>query len=80
MTLTKPLDPAFPSSHTAMAFALAITIWFHDRKVGILFLILASLIAWARVTANVHYPIDIFAGALIGIITAIVIEKPHFKY
>ncbi len=78
-TLTTPLDPAFPSAHTAVVFALAITIWLHDRKVGFLFLILASLVAWARVAANVHYPIDVLVGAIIGSITAFLMERVHLK-
>ncbi len=80
MTLTKPLDPAFPSGHAATVFALAITIWFHDRKIGIIFVILAALVAWARVAANVHYPIDVICGGLIGTFVAIAIEKIHLRY
>lgn len=78
-TLTLPTDPSFPSAHTAMAFALAITIWLHDRKVGILFVVLAGLVAWARVAANVHYPIDVVAGAILGSVTAILMEKVHLR-
>src|SRR5579859_6289300 len=59
MTLTVPGGGAFPSEHAAVAFALSLTIWLHDRKVGILFLILAALVAYARVAANVHWPIDV---------------------
>lgn len=80
MTLTKPLDPAFPSTHAAVAFALAITVWLHDRKVGLFFVILAISIAWARVAANVHYPIDVIVGAIIGGITALAIEKVHLQF
>src|SRR5260221_8607661 len=40
LTLTIPSDPAFPSGHAATVFALAFTIWFHDKRVGAIFLIL----------------------------------------
>ncbi len=76
-TLTLPLDGAFPSAHTALAFALAVTIWFHDRKIGWIYLILALVIGIARVIANVHYPQDIFGGAVLGILIAFSIEKIH---
>jgi undecaprenyl-diphosphatase len=75
--LFKPLDGAFPSGHTAQAFALAVTIFMHDRKVGWFFLIGALLIGIARVLANVHYPVDILGGALIGTLVAVVVEKFH---
>ncbi len=80
MTLTKPLDPAFPSGHAATVFALAVTVWLHDKKVGIIFIILAALVAWARVAANVHYPIDVICGGIIGTLVAIAIEKIHLRY
>src|SRR5258706_2613601 len=80
LTLSVPTDPAFPSGHAATVFALAITIWLHDRKVGMIFIILAALVAWARVAANVHFPIDVICGGIIGTVVAIAIEKVHLRY
>lgn len=76
-TLTVPSDGAFPSGHSALAFALATTIWLHDKKAGWFYLILAGLMGLARILANVHYPIDILGGALLGIITSFIVEKIH---
>ncbi len=78
LTATLPVDPAFPSSHAAIVFALATTIWFHDKRVGIFFLAAAVTVGVARVLANVHYPEDIFAGAIIGSFASLIIEKVHF--
>ncbi|OGM26589.1 hypothetical protein A3D00_03705 [Candidatus Woesebacteria bacterium RIFCSPHIGHO2_02_FULL_38_9] len=78
-TLTVFRDGAFPSGHAALAFALATTIWLHNKKLGILYLIGALVIGAARVLGNVHYPIDIVGGAVIGIVIAFVIEKLHLK-
>ena len=75
--LIRPMDGAFPSGHTAQAFALAVTIFMHDRKVGWFYLIGALVIGTARVLANVHYPVDIFGGAFIGTMVAVVVEKAH---
>ena len=77
LTLTIPSDAAFPSSHTAMAFALSITIWLHDRRVGWIYLIWALFVGLARILANVHYPIDIWGGAILGIVIAFGLEKVH---
>jgi len=68
---------AFPSGHTASSFALAMTIFKHDRKVGSLYIVLAILIGVARVLANVHYPIDILGGVVLGIIVATLVGKMH---
>lgn len=75
--LITPTDAAFPSAHTALAFSLAVTIFMHDRKIGWWYLVAALLIGAARVFANVHYPIDIFGGAFIGTLVAVIIEKSH---
>ena len=75
--LIRPTDAAFPSAHTALAFSLAVTIFMHDRRVGWFYLIGALMIGVARILANVHYPVDIFGGALIGSLVAVVIEKFH---
>lgn len=78
LTLTVPSDSAFPSSHTAVGFALAITILKHDKKVGILYLVMAGLVGIARIMAHVHYPIDIMAGAFIGTIISGLTSSKHF--
>jgi undecaprenyl-diphosphatase len=72
-----PIDSAFPSAHTAMAYGLAVTIFMHDKKVGWLYLSGAALIGITRVLANVHYPLDIVGGALIGTLVAVIVEKTH---
>jgi undecaprenyl-diphosphatase len=75
--LFPPKDSAFPSSHAALAFSLAVTIFMHDRKIGVWYLLAALLIGVARVFANVHYPVDIMGGAFIGTFVAVVIGKTH---
>ncbi len=76
--LFRPTDAAFPSAHTALAFSLAVTVFMHDRRVGWFYLAGALIIGVARVLANVHYPVDILGGALIGTLVAVVAEKVHF--
>lgn len=75
--LIPPTDSAFPSSHTALAFSLAVTIFFHDKKVGWFYLVGALVIGVARVLANVHYPVDILGGAFVGTLIAFIIERIH---
>ena len=77
LTISVPSDPGFPSAHTATVFALAFTVWLHDKKVGFGFVLLAFLVGIARVGANVHFPIDILGGAIVGTTVALVVEKLH---
>ncbi|ACV25249.1 phosphatase PAP2 family protein [Methanocaldococcus fervens] len=60
-------EPSFPSGHTTLAFALSTALLFYSRKIGAIFLIWAILVAYSRVYVGVHYPFDVFAGAVIGI-------------
>jgi len=61
---------SFPSAHAAWFFALALTVWFANRKWGWWFFTLATLMGIARVYAGVHWPIDIVAGAAVGLLSA----------
>ncbi len=61
---------SFPSSHATNHFALAvflITVFFKSWKPILpLGLLWAASIAFAQVYVGVHFPLDIFAGALLG--------------
>lgn len=69
------LDSTFPSKHAAVSFALALGIFLEKKKLGLWLLILAFLISLSRIVAGVHYPSDIFAGALIGAAIAYINHK-----
>ena len=66
---------SFPSLHTTLAFALACTLFLFSKKIGIWFLIIATLIGIARVYVGVHYPSDILFGAVIGCLSGYLIKK-----
>lgn len=76
--LLRPTNGAFPSEHTTIAFALAVTVFMHDRKIGWAFLISALVVGIARILANVHYPVDIVGGAFLGTLVAVIVERLHF--
>jgi undecaprenyl-diphosphatase len=78
LTITKHhLDGSFPSSHTSVAFALAVSVFLHNRKIGLIFLASAFGVGIGRVLSFVHYPIDILGGAVFGCVIAYSMEKVH---
>ena len=70
-------DGAFPSSHSAVAFALAITVWLHSKRLGWVFILMALGVAGGRVLANVHYVTDVLVGSIIGVFVAFAVDKIH---
>jgi undecaprenyl-diphosphatase len=61
-----------------LAFALATSVWIYNKKIGNILFVLAFLVAIGRPLVGVHFPLDIFAGGLIGIFTVLVLGK-YFK-
>lgn len=66
---------SFPSGHATLFFALATAIYLYDKRAGAVFFVLAVIIALSRIVAGVHYPGDILAGAVIGVVVAYLFYK-----
>ena len=61
-----PSSTAFPSGHSAAAFAFATGVGRVLPIAGFPLRGLAALVAYSRVHTGVHYPGDVVAGALLG--------------
>jgi len=60
------LDKSFPSDHTVLSFALAFSVFYFDKRWGILFIILASLVGLSRIFVGVHYLSDVIGGFILA--------------
>jgi len=60
---------SFPSGHMAWFFALAVVVWFANRKWGAWFFVLTAVMGIARVYAGVHWPLDVLAGTVVGLVS-----------
>jgi undecaprenyl-diphosphatase len=70
LLISRPLDYSFPSGHTMSSFAAAMVLFLTNKKIGIPALILAAFISLSRLYLYVHFPTDVLAGAVLGILFA----------
>ncbi len=75
LLLNKINESSFPSGHAAFYFALSTVIYSYNKRAGIFFFIASFLIAISRVFVGVHWPLDIIAGVLVGVLSGWLILK-----
>ena len=74
-----PHDHSFPSGHAATGFAGATVIGAVVPRARVPLFVLAALVAWSRVYVGVHYPLDVAAGALLGVAVGLgVLRAPRW--
>lgn len=63
-----PRDPSFPSGHTSVAFATAVslTLCYPKWYVAVPSFLWASGVGFSRLYRAAHYPSDVLVGALVG--------------
>ena len=67
-------NASFPSGHTASAFATAtiLSIFTKNKKISLLYLLAALLVAYSRIYLAQHFLQDVLCGSMIGIIAALI--------
>ena len=69
-------DYSFPSGHTAASFSIATTIALNIPRLAIFVFVIAIMVGISRIYLGVHYPTDVAAGIILGIIPALLV---HYK-
>ncbi len=73
LLIKAPGAHSWPSGHAGSSMAAAVPLVVAYPRFGLIFLALAALIGFSRVYVGVHYPFDVVAGAITGILCAVVV-------
>ncbi len=70
-----PSEYSFPSGHSASSFTAAAALFAYQRRIGLIALFVAAVIAFSRMYLFVHYPTDILGGICIGVLDAFLVVR-----
>jgi membrane-associated phospholipid phosphatase len=66
---------SFPSGHSATAVATAFAVGFLWPRLFVLLLVIGVAVAISRVPVGAHYPTDVFAGIVVGMLGAYLVRN-----
>lgn len=72
-------NSSFPSDHATSAIVIAFTLWLSSHRYKHIWGFLAIGVAFSRIWVGVHYPFDVVAGILNGVIIALFTHYFLFK-
>lgn len=66
-------ESSFPSGHTQAAFGVTTALICINRKHALYLILIAFLMGLSRIYVGVHFPLDVVCGAILGVITSLVV-------
>ncbi|WP_246041891.1 phosphatase PAP2 family protein [Robertmurraya kyonggiensis] len=70
----KAVGNSFPSDHTIIVFALCLSFWIFKRGWHFVWILLAIIVGFSRIGVGVHYPADVGMGALLSLVSVIIVS------
>lgn len=70
LLVSRSQDYSFPSDHAVMAGAVAVGVLLAHRRLGLVAVAAAGLMAFSRVYVGAHFPLDVLAGLALGAVVA----------
>jgi undecaprenyl-diphosphatase len=71
--MTGATDPSFPSGHSAIAFMMAAFLAARYPRLTPVFFLWALAVGLSRVYLGLHYPSDVVVGAVVGLLSVMLV-------
>lgn len=72
MLVERLSDFSFPSGHTRCCFEAGMAMFLCDKRFGKVAFVLGGFIGFSRIYLYMHYPTDVIAGALLGLLNGFI--------
>ncbi|MBQ6884651.1 MAG: phosphatase PAP2 family protein [Clostridia bacterium] len=72
MLIERLSDYSFPSGHTRCCFESGMAMYLCDKRWGKVAFVLGGFIGFSRIYLYMHYPTDVIAGALLGLLNGFI--------
>jgi undecaprenyl-diphosphatase len=73
-------ERSMPSGHTVVIFSAAASLSFFFHRYAVPLFLIAILTGLSRVYVGAHYPSDVAIGALIGILSAVLVHRLYHNW
>jgi len=64
-------DGGMPSHHMVFMMSISVMVYLFNKKLSLVLIALSVISGIARISAGIHFPSDVLAGALLGSVLAI---------